>query len=126
MIRFFGQASVGALSIHGGMTTHAAVIMRSLGRSAVTGARNMTIKLTMTLSPVVTPAATGVTGDRHLQQQYTQKPNVQLIGKSTNGKEIILQEGDIITIDGSTGCVYSGDVPTVVAGITICTLIFII
>ena len=80
--------SEGAITIHGGLTSHAAVVMRGMGKPAVTGARNM-------------------------QVNYQKK---QLIGEDIKGSLFVLKEGDTVTVDGSTGCVYSGSMPTVFSG----------
>lgn len=80
------HAAIGVLTIHGGVTSHAAVVMRGMGKSAVTGARNMYIK-------------DGI-----------------LVGEDLNGKAVQISEGTTITIDGSTGNVYLGEMPTVISG----------
>ena len=74
------HAAVGILTCRGGMTSHAAVVARGMGRACVSGAGN--IKL-----------------------DYTNK-----IFKVEN---IEVKEGDIITIDGSTGEVMLGEVKTI-------------
>jgi pyruvate,orthophosphate dikinase len=79
------QHAIGVLTTHGGLTSHAAVVMRGMGKTAVTGARDIII-------------------DVH---------NKQL--KTRDGK-ICLSTGDLITIDGSTGYVYRGEMPTVSSG----------
>ncbi len=71
------HAARGILTARGGMTSHAAVVARGMGRPCVSGAGM--IKL---------DAVNGV----------------MTAGKHT------LKRGDIITIDGSTGCVYKGRV----------------
>lgn len=38
------KAATGVITIRGGVTSHAAVIMRGMGKSAVTGASNMSIR----------------------------------------------------------------------------------
>ena len=74
------HAAKGILTARGGMTSHAAVVARGMGRPCVSGSSEITI-------------------------DYEQK-----IFKS--GDEII-KEGEIITIDGSSGKVMKGLVPTV-------------
>src|SRR5476651_1506269 len=71
------HAAKGILTARGGMTSHAAVVARGMGRPCVSGAGM--IKL---------DAVNGVL---------------------TTGKHT-LKRGDIVTIDGSTGCVYKGRV----------------
>ena len=74
------HAAVGILTCRGGMTSHAAVVARGMGRACVSGAGNIKI-------------------------DYTNK-----IFKVEN---IEVKEGDIITIDGSTGEVMLGEVKTI-------------
>ncbi len=74
------NAARGILTSRGGMTSHAAVVARGMGRPCVTGAGQVTI-------------------------DYKAK-------KFTVGNKTI-NEGDIITIDGSTGEVILGRVPTI-------------
>lgn len=72
-------AAEGILTALGGMTSHAAVVARGMGKCCVAGCS----------------------------------------GISIHGKELIIssgkkfKEGDVITLDGSTGTVYEGDVPKV-------------
>ena len=74
------HAARGILTTRGGMTSHAAVVARGMGRACVAGAAELRI-------------------------DYTSK--VMRVGPHE------LSEGDIITIDGSTGEVMLGEVPTV-------------
>jgi pyruvate,orthophosphate dikinase len=74
------HAAVGILTTRGGMTSHAAVVARGMGRPCVSGA-----------------------GD--LRVDAAQKVMV------VKGQKII--EGDLITIDGGTGEVMLGAVPTI-------------
>ena len=74
------HAAKGILTARGGMTSHAAVVARGMGRPCVSGSSEIDIN-------------------------YEQK-----IFK-TSSKEV--KEGDIITIDGSTGRIILGSVPTV-------------
>lgn len=74
------HAAKGILTARGGMTSHAAVVARGMGRPCVSGAGTLSIK-----------AAEGV----------------MRIGQ----REV--KEGDLITIDGSTGEVMLGEVPTI-------------
>ena len=71
------HAARGILTARGGMTSHAAVVARGMGRPCVCGA-----------GMVKLDAANGV---------------------MTTGKHTV-KRGDIITIDGTTGCVYKGRV----------------
>ena len=74
------HAAEGILTTRGGMTSHAAVVARGMGRPCVSGAGELRID---------TSARTlGVGG-------------------------VVLKDGDTITIDGGTGEVMAGEVPTV-------------
>ena len=74
------HAAKGILTARGGMTSHAAVVARGMGRPCVSGSSEITI-------------------------DYENK-------QFKAGKEII-KEGDIITIDGGSGKVMIGSVPTI-------------
>ncbi len=74
------HAAKGILTARGGMTSHAAVVARGMGRPCVSGSSEIDI-------------------------------NYELKTFKTNSIEI--KEGDIITIDGSTGRIILGEVPTV-------------
>ncbi len=77
-------AAVGILTSRGGMTSHAAVVARAIGKPAVVGAEAIEV---------------------HEDEKYFK------VG------DIIVKEGNWITIDGNTGNVYLGIVPTVEAGL---------
>ena len=74
------HAAKGILTARGGMTSHAAVVARGMGRPCVSGSSEIDIN-------------------------YEKK-----IFKTSN---LEVKEGDIITIDGSTGRIILGNVPTV-------------
>ncbi len=74
------HAAKGILTARGGMTSHAAVVARGMGRPCVSGSSEIDIN-------------------------YEKK-----IFKTSFGE---IKEGDIITIDGSTGRIILGNVPTV-------------
>ncbi len=74
------HAARGILTARGGMTSHAAVVARGMGRPCVSGAGNVAIDA---------------------------KERVFRVG----GREV--REGDVITIDGASGEVMLGEVPTV-------------
>ncbi|WEK01702.1 MAG: pyruvate, phosphate dikinase [Candidatus Sphingomonas phytovorans] len=74
------HAARGILTARGGMTSHAAVVARGMGRPCVSGAGSISIDA---------------------------RERVMRVG----GREV--KEGDIVTIDGSTGEVMMGAVPTV-------------
>ncbi len=73
-------AAVGILTSRGGMTSHAAVVARAIGKSAVVGAEAISIDYNL---------------------------------KEFRVGDIVVKEGDWITIDGTSGEVYVGSVPTV-------------
>ena len=76
------HAAKGILTARGGMTSHAAVVARGMGRPCVSGASSVSINIaTRTLK----------IGNRDLK------------------------EGDIITLDGTTGEIMAGAVPTIEA-----------
>ncbi len=77
-------ASVGILTSRGGMTSHAAVVARAIGKPAVVGAEMIEV---------------------HENEKYFK------VGDK------IVREGDWITIDGNTGNVYLGIVPTIQPGL---------
>ena len=74
------HAAEGILTTRGGMTSHAAVVARGMGRPCVSGAGELRI-------------------------DYARK---LLVVRGTTVKE-----GDILTIDGGTGEVFVGEVPTI-------------
>ena len=74
------HAAVGILTARGGMTSHAAVVARGMGRPCVSGAGSI---------------------------------SVDLIKRSIRIGPRTLAEGEIITIDGASGEVMAGRVPTV-------------
>ena len=74
------NAAVGILTCRGGMTSHAAVVARGMGRPCVSGAGNI---------------------------------KIDYVAKLFKVENIEVKEGDIITIDGSTGEVMLGEVKTI-------------
>ena len=78
------KASQGILTVRGGMTSHAAVVARGMGKCCVSGC-----------------------GDIKMDEENKQ---FELAGK-------VYREGDWLSIDGSTGNIYDGAVPTVDASI---------
>ncbi len=78
------MAAQGILTVRGGMTSHAAVVARGMGRCCVSG-------------------CTEITMDEE-NKKFT------LAGKTYH-------EGDWLSLDGSTGCIYDGKIPTVDAEI---------
>ena len=78
------KAAQGILTVRGGMTSHAAVVARGMGKCCVSGC-----------------------GDIKMDEENKQ---FTLAGKT-------FHEGDFISIDGSTGKIYDGVIPTVDATI---------
>jgi pyruvate,orthophosphate dikinase len=75
------HAAQGILTARGGMTSHAAVVARGMGKSCVAGCSDIKVD--------------------YANQQFTAR----------NGQ--VFKQGDVITLDGSTGEVMQGEVPTV-------------
>ncbi len=75
------NASDGILTARGGMTSHAALVARQMGKVCVAGC-----------------------GTLHIDYQKGEM--------HAEGKDIVLREGDFISIDGSTGEVIAGQVTT--------------
>ena len=82
------KAAVGILTARGGATSHAAVVARGMGRSCVVGCMELNIDY-----------------------------ELQLMSAQSDDHNVIVRLGDEITIDGSSGKVYLGDVPKVEAGL---------
>ena len=72
-------AAKAVLTARGGMTSHAAVVARGMGKCAVVGARDMHVDLE--------------------KRQF-------VVG------DVVVSEGDWITVDGASGKVFLGDLPT--------------
>ena len=73
-------AARAVLTARGGMTSHAAVVARGMGKCAIVGCKEMEVDL--------------------------QHRSFKVNGTTIN-------EGDWITLDGATGRVFSGDLPTI-------------
>ena len=74
------HAAKGVLTARGGMTSHAAVVARGMGRPCVSGSGEI---------------------------------NIDYESKEFKAGNLTIKEGDVITIDGGTGRVIQGSVPTV-------------
>ncbi|WP_114602879.1 pyruvate, phosphate dikinase [Staphylococcus sp. EZ-P03] len=70
-------ASEAIVTTHGGMTSHAAVVARGMGKCCVTGCSNL---------------------------------NIDTEGKTVTYHGQTLHEGDVISVDGSTGNIYLGEI----------------
>ncbi len=75
----------GVLTARGGMTSHAAVVARAMGKPAVVGSEEIVIDMKM--------------------RQFESRGQV-------------IKELDTVTVDGSAGLVYLGEVPVVTPGLT--------
>jgi len=75
------NAAQGILTARGGMTSHAAVVARGMGKCCVAGCGDITVS--------------------YSAEEFTTRTGV------------VVKKGDLITLDGSTGEVILGEVPTV-------------
>jgi pyruvate,orthophosphate dikinase len=75
------NAAVGILTARGGMTSHAALVARQMGKVCVAGCGSLNIDYKARTITV-------------------------------EGKDIVVKEGDFISIDGYTGEVINGKIPT--------------
>ncbi|HEY5934937.1 MAG TPA: pyruvate, phosphate dikinase, partial [Kofleriaceae bacterium] len=80
------KAAAGILTSRGGMTSHAAVVARGMGKPCVTSCTSLRVDVP--------------------------KKTASFVG---GGQERKLKEGDILTVDGSTGEVFLGTLPLVPA-----------
>ncbi len=78
------DASVGILTALGGMTSHAAVVARGMGKSCIVGC-----------------------ADLHIDYK------ARTLSFTRAGQKTTMAEGDILTLDAHTGEVYGGEIPTV-------------
>ncbi|MFD6418943.1 pyruvate, phosphate dikinase [Streptomyces sp. NPDC060194] len=79
-------AAEGILTSRGGKTSHAAVVARGMGKTCVCGAEELEVD--------------------------TKRRRMTAKGKDGKGT-IVIEEGDVVSIDGSSGKVYAGEVPVV-------------
>ncbi|MHB1432107.1 MAG: pyruvate, phosphate dikinase [Streptosporangiaceae bacterium] len=77
-------AAQGILTSRGGKTSHAAVVARGMGKTCVCGAEELDVDTR--------------------SRQFT---------ATGNGSPVTVREGDLISIDGTSGAVYLGEVPVV-------------
>jgi len=77
--------SQGVLTARGGMTSHAAVVARAMGKPAVVGSEEIVIDMKM---------------------------------RQFQARGMVVKELDTITVDGTSGLVYLGEVPVVTPGLT--------
>ena len=84
------KAAVGILTARGGMTSHSAVVARGMGKCCVTACTSLRV-------------------------DAAKKTAVFAGGALGSGKELRINEGDTLTLDGSTGEVFQGSAPLVPA-----------
>jgi pyruvate,orthophosphate dikinase len=89
------KAAQGILTARGGLTSHAAIIARGMGKACITGCSAVSV-------------------------QYEQQTMTVAVydeeGRST--ETATFKKGDLITLDGGSGRVYEGAVPTLPSGLT--------
>jgi pyruvate,orthophosphate dikinase len=89
------KAARGCLTARGGMTSHAAVVARGMGKPCVAGVSAVAVNYeTQTMTVTVYDDA----------------------GLPT--ENVVLKKGDVITIDGGSGHIYGGEVATVSAALS--------
>jgi pyruvate,orthophosphate dikinase len=88
------QAAQGILTARGGMTSHAAVVARGMGKCCVAGCSALNINYKAQTMDITV---------------YEDKKAVETV---------IIKAGDAITLDGSKGEVYLGEIPTIDAQLT--------
>jgi pyruvate,orthophosphate dikinase len=89
------KAARGTITARGGMTSHAAVVARGMGKPCVAGVGAIAV------------------------DYRTEKLEITLhddAGAPTG--RVSFGKGDLLTIDGGSGCVYEGAVPTIAAALT--------
>jgi pyruvate,orthophosphate dikinase len=89
------KAARGILTARGGMTSHAAVVARGMGKPCVAGCSALAVSYAEQIVTVT---------------QYDDE--------GRPGELVTLKKGDVITLDGGAGHVYAGAVPTVNAALT--------
>jgi pyruvate,orthophosphate dikinase len=89
------KAARGILTARGGMTSHAAVVARGMGKACVAGCSSIQVSYASSTMSVTL---------------YDEQGRVKGTAK--------LKRGDLITIDGGTGQVFEGAIPTVAAALT--------
>ncbi|HEX7659135.1 MAG TPA: pyruvate, phosphate dikinase [Pseudonocardiaceae bacterium] len=85
-------AAAGILTSHGGRTSHAAVVARGMGKTCISGAESLDV-------------------DTKAREIRVEK-GADGSGDGAN-KGIVISEGDVLSIDGTTGDVFLGEVPVV-------------
>jgi pyruvate,orthophosphate dikinase len=89
------KAARGTITARGGMTSHAAVVARGMGKPCVAGVNAITV------------------------DYRTETMEVTIHDEAGSAvKRVALGKGDLLTIDGGSGCVYQGAVPTIAAALS--------
>lgn len=81
-------AAQGVLTARGGLTSHAAVVARGMGKPCVSGCEQIKVDVNKKIFQVD-------------------------ITREDKKETLTISEGNIISIDGSTGCVFLGEIPLV-------------
>jgi pyruvate,orthophosphate dikinase len=89
------KAARGILTARGGMTSHAAVVARGMGKSCVAGCSAVSVSYAQQVMLV------SIYDERGLQKEV-----------------VTVKAGDVITLDGGSGSVYLGAAPTIPASLT--------
>jgi pyruvate, orthophosphate dikinase len=89
------KAARGIITARGGMTSHAAVVARGMGKPCVAGVSAVAVSYETQTMTVTVYDDTGRPTD-----------------------SVALKKGDIITVDGGSGHIYEGEVPTVSAALS--------
>ncbi|WP_394847542.1 pyruvate, phosphate dikinase [Pendulispora brunnea] len=88
------KAARGIITSRGGMTSHAAVIARGMGKACIAGCSAASIN--------------------YAEEKLT----ISVYDDAGRQAEVVtLKKGDVVTIDGSTGTIYAGEVPTIPAAL---------
>ncbi len=89
------KAARGILTARGGMTSHAAVVARGMGKSCVAGCSSIAIRYDV------------------------REMHISVYDENGHPAEtVVIKANDLITLDGGTGSVYLGAVPTVPAALS--------
>ena len=89
------KAARGILTARGGLTSHAAVVARGMGKCCVAGCSAVSVSYEQQTMTVTVYDASG-------------QPS----------ETVVVKAGDVITLDGATGSVYLGAIPTVPAALS--------
>ncbi len=99
-------AARGILTATGGMTSHAAVVARGLGRPCVAGCKELDVDENagnIVVAPLLARQLGATDGSQGQSNVFA------------NDVAVTIKAGDVVTIDGDTGEVFRGAVPTIPA-----------